>query len=73
MADLTRRPGNRPTRRQREQRAYNLVLAGGGASAVAVVTGVLALVGILSWGVPVLAVVVAVICALLFRRTVSGR
>jgi hypothetical protein len=30
MADLTRRPGNRPTRRQREQRAYSLVLAGGG-------------------------------------------
>lgn len=73
MADLIRRPGSRPTRREREQRAYSLVLAGGGASAVAVVTGLLALVGILGWGIPVLAAVVAIICVLLFRRAVSGR
>lgn len=73
MADLTRRPGSRPTRREREQRAYSLVLAGGGASAVAVVTGLLALVGVLGWGIPVLAAAVAIICVLLFRRAVSGR
>lgn len=71
MADLTRRPGNRPSRAQRVQRGHNLVIAGGGAAAVAVVTGVLALIGVLGWGIPVLAVVVAVICALLFRRMVA--
>lgn len=72
MADLTRRPDNRPTRRQREQRAYQMVVAGGGAAAVAVVTGVLALVGVIGWSIPLLAVVVAVVCALLFRRAVGG-
>ena len=73
MADLERRSGSRMTRRQREQRAYQLVLAGGAASAVALVTGVLAAIGLLSWGAPVLAVVVALLCVVLFRRTVSGR
>ena len=71
MADLTRRPSDRPSRREREQRAYRLIQAGGAAGAVAVVTGVLALVGVIGFGIPLLAVVVAVICALLFRRTVS--
>ena len=73
MADLSRRPGSRPTRRQREQRAYNLVLAGGGAAVVAVVTAILAAVGIVGWGLPVLAVVLVALCVVLFRRTVSGR
>jgi hypothetical protein len=71
MADLTRRP-NRSPRRVREQRAYRLALAGGTASAVAVVTLVLAIVGIGSLGIPVLAAIVAAICFFLFRRTVSS-
>jgi ABC-type bacteriocin/lantibiotic exporter with double-glycine peptidase domain len=71
VADLTRSPGGPPSRRAREQRAYRLVLAGGAAGAVAVVTFVLAVVGVLGFGIPVLAVIVAVVCALLFRRTVS--
>lgn len=71
MADLTRRPGNRLTRSQREQRAFRLIQTGGVAAAVAVVTGILALVGVIGSGLPLLAVVIAVICALLFRRTVS--
>ena len=73
MADLTRRPGSRLTRREREKRAYTLVLAGGGAAAVAVVTAVLAIVGLISWSIPVLAVVLVALCVVLFRRTVSGR
>jgi putative flippase GtrA len=72
VADLTRSSGGPPSRRSREQRAYRLVLAGGTAGAVAVVTFVLALVGVLGFGIPVIAVIVAVVCALLFRRTVSG-
>ena len=71
MADLERRSGTRLSRRQREQRAFRLIQVGGAAGAVAVVTGTLALVGVIGFGVPLLAVVIAVICALLFRRTVS--
>jgi putative flippase GtrA len=71
MTDLTRRPSNSTSRREREDRAYKLVLAGGGATAVAVVGLVLAVVGVIGVGVPVLAAVVAVVCALLFQRTVK--
>ena len=39
MSDLERRSGSRPSRRQREQRAYNLVLAGGAFGLVFVVDG----------------------------------
>jgi hypothetical protein len=63
--------GGPPSRRSRERRAYQLVLAGSAAGTVAVVGFVLALVGVLGWGIPVIAAIVAVICAWLFRRTVS--
>jgi hypothetical protein len=33
---------------------------------------VLAVVGVIGFGIPVLALVIAVICLLLFRRTVSS-
>jgi putative flippase GtrA len=71
VSDLTRSPSGPPSRRSREQRAYRLVLAGGAAAAVAVVTFVLAAIGVMGFGIPVLAVIVAVVCGLLFRRTVS--
>jgi hypothetical protein len=63
--------GGPPSRRSREQRAYRLAVTGGVAGAVAVIGAVLAAVGVFGWGVPVLAAIVAVICLLLFRRTVS--
>jgi hypothetical protein len=47
------------------------VVTGGVAGAVAVIGAVLAAVGVFGWGVPILAAIVAVICWLLFRRTVS--
>jgi uncharacterized membrane protein YgaE (UPF0421/DUF939 family) len=72
MGDLTRRPGGPPSRRSREQRAYRLVLAGGAAAVVAVVTFVLAAINVMSFAIPVLAVIIAVVCGLLFRRAVSG-
>ena len=72
VSDLTPRPAGPPSRRARERRAYKLVVAGGVASAVAIVSLVLALVGVVGFGLPFIAVIVAVICALLFRRTVSG-
>jgi purine-cytosine permease-like protein len=71
MTDLSPRPSRTPSRRSREDRAYKLVLLGGAAAVVAVVTFVLAIVAGLSFGVPVLAALVAVLCGWLFRRTVS--
>jgi hypothetical protein len=63
--------GSHTPRRAREQRAYSLVLVGGVAGAIAVVGFVLALVGVVSLGLPFLAAIVAVVCLLLFRRTVG--
>jgi hypothetical protein len=70
MSDLERRSGSRPPRRRREQRAYNLVLAGGVFGLVFVVTALLALFTSFGWGLPILAAILAVICAVMFRRTV---
>jgi len=70
MSDLERRSGSRPSRRQREQRAYTLVMAGGVLGVVAVVTAVLAIVTSFSWSIPILAAILAVLCGVLFRRAV---
>jgi hypothetical protein len=70
MSDLERRSGSRPSRRQREKRAYNLVMAGGVLGLVFVVGAVLAIVGVIGWSIPILAAILAVVVALLFRRTV---
>ena len=71
MSDLSRRPGSGLSRNARERRAFQLVVAGGLAGAVAVVTFILAVVGIGGFGVPVLAAIIATICIMLFRRTVG--
>jgi hypothetical protein len=65
MADYT-------PRRVRERRAYQLVVAGSGAGVVAVAGLVLAVLGVISLGIPLLAALVAVICFVLFRRTTSS-
>jgi len=70
MTDLSPRPDRTP-RRVREDRAYKLVMVGGAAAVVSVVTFVLAIVGIIGFGVPVLAALVAILCGWLFRRTVA--
>jgi putative flippase GtrA len=70
MSDLERRSASRPSRRKREQRAYTLVMVGGVATFVAVVTGVLALLTSFGWSIPIIAAVIAVLCSLLFRRAV---
>ena len=72
MSDITPRPNRTPTRRSREDRAYKLVLAGGTAAVVFVVTFVLAIVGVLGgYGIPIIAALVAALCGWMFRRTVS--
>jgi len=73
MSDLVKGSGGPPSRRSREQKAYRLVVAGGTAGVVALVGFVLAAVGIFSFAVPFLALIVAVVCALMFRSTVSRR
>jgi putative flippase GtrA len=74
MGNLSPRPGRSPSnRRKREQRAFTLTMVGGTAAAVTVVGFVLAIAGVLGWSVPVIAAIVAVVCALWFRGTVSGR
>ncbi|HZG49458.1 MAG TPA: hypothetical protein VEY90_08050 [Thermoleophilaceae bacterium] len=72
MSDLVPGSGGRLSRSEREQRAYRLVLAGGGAAAVAVAGVVLAVVGVVGFWLPVLAIVVAAICGFLFRRTIES-
>jgi uncharacterized membrane protein len=71
MSSLEPRGGSRPSRRAREQRAYRLVLVGSTAGLVAVAGAILAIVGVIGWTIPVLAVILAVICTILFRRAVQ--
>ena len=63
--------GGPPSRRSRERRAYQLVLVGGTAGVIAVVGLILAVVGVMGFGIPFLAGIVAVVCGLIFRRTVA--
>ena len=72
MGDMAPRSGGPPSRRKREQRAFQLVVVGGVSSAVAVIGVVLALIGVIGFGIPVLALIIAAVSALLFRRTVSA-
>ena len=68
---LTPSSGGPPSRRGRERRAYQLVLVGSTAGVIAVVGLILAAVGVMGFGIPFLAAIIAVVCALLFRRTVG--
>jgi hypothetical protein len=70
VADIQKR-GNYTPRRERERRAYQLVVTGGIAGAVGVVSLVLALVGAIGYTLPVVSIIVAVICAVMFRRMVG--
>ena len=72
MADIEKR-GSYTLRHVREKRAYQLVVTGGVAGAVFVVTTVLAIAGVMGGTIPVVSLIVAVICLLMFRRTVGGR
>lgn len=68
MSDLE----SRPSRRVREQRAYRFGIASAALGAVAVIGLVLALVGVVGIGLPILAAIVALVCGLMFRRTVGA-
>ncbi len=70
MADIQKR-GSYTPRRAREQRAYRLVVTGGVAGVVGVVGLVLAVAGVIGAGVPIIALIVAAICLVMFRRMVG--
>ncbi len=70
MSDIERRGGSRLTRKQREQRAFRLVLATGAFGLVGAVGLLLAILTSFSAGLPILALVIAAICFVLLRRTV---
>jgi hypothetical protein len=61
------------SRRQREQRAYYLVLASGGLAVAAVVVLVLWIAGVASFGLFLLLAVLAALAGYLLRRTMSRR
>jgi hypothetical protein len=63
---------SRLPRRQREDRAYKLVVATGGFGTLAVVGFALAIFGVIGWGLPFIATIIAVICFVLFRRTIRS-
>lgn len=71
MAHLQKRGGYTP-RRARERRAYRLVVAGAGTGVLGIVTLVLAVAGVMGFGVPVILILVALACLGLFRATVSS-
>jgi putative flippase GtrA len=62
---------NLPSRRQRETRALRLVQVGGGAAVVSVVGLVLGIAGVIGYGLFVIALIIAVACGVLFRRSVG--
>jgi putative flippase GtrA len=72
MSSIEKRGGYTP-RRVRERRAYRLVMVGGTAGVVGVVGLVLAVAGVVSAALPIIALIVAVICAVLFRSMVTPR
>jgi type IV secretory pathway TrbD component len=61
------------SRRQREQRAYYLVLASGGLAVAAVVVLVLWIAGVASFGLFLLLAVLAALAGYLLRRTMNRR
>jgi hypothetical protein len=72
VADIQKRGGYTP-RRAREKRAYQLVVTSGVTGVLGVATLILAVVGVIGDGLPIVLIIVSVICALMFRRLISSR
>lgn len=72
MADLEKRRSYTP-RRKRERRAYQLAVGGSTAGVVGVISLVLAAAGVLSFGLPIVLLIVAALCYVGFQRMVSRR
>jgi len=72
VADLQRR-GSYTPRRSREQRAYRLVVAGSVTGVAGVIGLVLSIAGVVGAGIPIILLIVAAVCLVMFRQTVGGR
>jgi hypothetical protein len=72
VANLEKR-GSYTPRRARERRAYQLVVTGGVAGAVFVVSLVLSIAGVIGGTLPVISLIVALICLVMFRGMVRPR
>jgi predicted metal-binding membrane protein len=72
MSVPERRTGSRLTRREREQRAYRLVLATGVFGTLFVAALILSIVGVVSGGWVVLMAILAVVCGIALRRTLRS-
>ena len=70
MSDIERSRGSRLTRKQREERAYRLVLATGTFGLIGAVGILLAILDSFGAGWPILSLIIAAICFMLLRRTV---
>ena len=68
MSNIQKRGGYTP-RRAREARAYRLVVTGGTAGVIGVVGIVLSIAGVVSAGIPIIALIVAAICLAMFRSS----
>jgi putative flippase GtrA len=73
MSNLSRRPGSGVNRATREQRAFRLVVVGGGAAVVAVVALVLSIAGVIGSGLFWLALAIAIVSGILFRQSVAKK
>jgi hypothetical protein len=71
MGDLAPRPSRRMSRSQREQRAYRLTLATGGAALATVVVLVLAVVGVTSFALAFLLALVTAALGYGLKRTLG--
>jgi hypothetical protein len=71
MSNIEPRRGSRLSRKQREQRAFRLVMAASVLGLLGTVGLVLAILTSFGAGLPILALVLAVICVVLLRRTVG--
>lgn len=72
MSNLDRR-GSYTPRSVREKRAFRLVQVGTTAGVAGVATLVLAIVGVMGAGIPILLLIIAALCAFGFMRTVGKR
>jgi predicted membrane metal-binding protein len=71
MSNIEPRSGRGLSRRQREQRAFLLVLTSGGLALAAAVVLVLSIVGVTSFGLFLLLAVLAAVAGYLLKRTLQ--
>jgi hypothetical protein len=71
VSNIEPRSPKRLSRKQRETRAFQLLVAGSALGGVAVIGLLLAVIDVVGAGIPILAGILAVICFMLFRRSVG--